>query len=95
MNVSKDMRSNNRNGCKNQKSAIIITRRLMATKPRLNRPRLATWKSQPIQETIQPLPKLASAKGWGGQLVGSKIICAQAQSASLERKPKRLPYEGI
>ena len=80
------MRSNSRNGRENRKSAIIITRRLTATKPKSNYPRIATWKPQPIQETSQPSPNLASAKGWGGHLWGRKQYVhrpkAQAQSAS-------------
>ena len=60
--VSKSTGNDNRNGCENR-MAIIITRHMTAAKPQSNHPQLATWKSHSIQETIQPLPKLASAKG--------------------------------
>ena len=95
-NVFKDMGSDSRNGHKNRKSGIIITSYLTATKSRSNHPWLATWKPQPIQETIQPLAKLAAVKGWGGggggggggQLMGSKTICAQAREQAHNVSPK-------
>ena len=52
-------------------------------------PSLATWKPQPIQETIQPLPKLASAKDWGGGGGGGATDGVQnSMCTSLERKPR-------
>ena len=89
-NVSKDMGSNSQNGRENQKSAIIITRRLTMTKPRSNHSQLATWKFQPIQEMIQPLPKLASVKGWGGGGGGGGAIDGVENNMCTcpERKPK-------
>ena len=41
--------------------ALVTTSR----KPQSNHPRVATWKSHPIHETVRPLPTLALTKGWG------------------------------
>ena len=78
-------------GAKIERAPSLSQRRLTVTKPRSNHPRLATWKPRPIQETIHPLPKLASAKSWGG---GGTDGVENNMCTGPERKPKPPPYEG-